>query len=740
MFKKYLTIILLFSATMVRAQTISGSVEMVHGKPSMVLNGKAVNPMIYALTDVPGGRWSWEELPAHNMKTFCEAGFQLMQVDLFFDHVWSANGEIDLTLAKKQLRGVLDVCPEAAIIIRFHVNPPKWWQKKYPEENTVYADTKAKPDYDWGLQRIIEEDEENPVRTSLASQKWIDESSVKLIEFLRKLQQLPEANAIAGIQVAGGVYGEWHYWGFINNEPDQSLAMQRYFRKWLQEKYKTDASLQLAWKNKSVTLENATVPTLENRLTTQSGIFRNPQLERKTIDYYEAQHTCVADDIIHFCRVIKENWPRPIITGAFYGYFYAVFGREAAGGHLEFQKVIKSPFIDFISAPGTYYPDAVEIGDAYRPRSLITSVRLNGKLWLDEMDQQPPLLPLNDTAFNTSLDKSIAMVRRNVMATASHGAGLWFYDFGSSGFNGGKRLVDHGSWGWWDEPSLMKDISNLKALLDRQNNKSFQRDADVLLVHDTKTFYYTGSAKAASFMGHWTNNWIPPSIYKSGVLHDVIHVDDLSLCNLDQYKAVVFINTWILNEDQKKLIKTRVAQKARNLVFLYAPGYGNEKTLDKRFMDELTGFQLTELKQENAAIIQVDKKFIDTKDFSVWNMVVNPLFVGKENDGQVLGRMAGTNQPAFLKKNFKAYTSWFISLPPDDSFLWRFIFKEAGAHLYLSEGNHVIYGGNGILTIHVKQGGEVKLKLNNGVEKKLILENHSTTLVDSQTGEILLGN
>ena len=46
-----------------------------------------------------------------------------------------------------------------AIFIRFHVNPPKWWQKKYPEENCVYADAEAKPDIDWGIQRIIEDDE-----------------------------------------------------------------------------------------------------------------------------------------------------------------------------------------------------------------------------------------------------------------------------------------------------------------------------------------------------------------------------------------------------------------------------------------------------------------------------------------------------------------------------------------------------------------------------------------------------
>lgn len=737
--KRLILAILILSPTTGFTQPLSAKVENVNGKPSIVLNGEAVAPMIYSLTDVPGGRWSWEEVPSHNMRTFCNAGFRLMQVDLFFDHVWMENGKIDMAVATKQLRGVLDVCSDAAIIIRFHVNPPKWWQKKYPEENTVYADIEAKPDYEWGLQRIIEDDEENPTRTSLASQKWIDQSTPKLIAFLKALEALPEASSIAGIQVAGGVYGEWHYWGFIDNEPDTGLPMKAFFRRWLKEKYKSDASLQSAWKNKNVTFVNAEVPGLEQRLHTTHGIFRDPRIERNVIDYYEAQHTCVANTIIHFCKIVKETWSRPIITGAFYGYYYAVFGREAAGGHLELQQVLRSPYIDFLSAPGTYYPAAIETGDAYRSRSLITSVRLHDKLWLDEMDQQPPLVPLKDTTFSISVEKSIAMVRRNVMAPVSNGGGLWFYDFGPSGFNGGKRLVDHGTWGWWDEPTLMKDIADLKKLLDRQHSKPFQKDADVLLVHDTKTFYFTGSSKATSFMGHWTNNWLPPSIYKTGVVHDVIHIDDLSVCNLDQYKAVIFMNTWTLTREQKKVIGESVAKNGRSLIFLYAPGYSDENTLNEKFMEDVTGLTLTAVKQDKPSSIVVEKSVMDTPDIHVWNRAVNPLFVAAENQGEVFGRLSGTNQPAFVRKKFASHSSWFISLPPEDISLWRFIFKEAGAHLYLNQGK-VIYGGGGILTIHASTGGKELLTLKNGIKKEIILENNSTTLFDSETGELLLGN
>ena len=716
---------------------LESRVAVVNGKPSLVINGKACNPMIYSLTDVPGGRWSWEELPAHNLRSFCTAGFELFQVDLFFDHAWKEDGSIDLTITQQQLRGVLAVCPAAKIFIRFHVNPPKWWQKKFPGENTIYADTKAKPDYDWGVQRIIEDDEENPERFSLASEKWKTEASSMLIEYLEKLAGLPEANSIAGIQVASGVYGEWHYWGFIENEPDISLPMLNYFKKWLKNKYKTDAALQKAWADKTVTLSSVSLPSMSERKSTSAGIFRDPQKERKIIDYYEAQQTCVADDIIQFCKVVKDSWPRPIITGAFYGYYYAVFGREVAGGHLELQRVLSSPYVDYLSGPGTYYPDAVLPGDAYRSRSLLTTIRLHGKLWLDEMDQQPPLVPLKDSLFSTSLKQSIGMVRRNVMSTFVQGAGLWFYDFGPSGFNGGKRLNDHGSWGWWDEPSLMKDIAHLKQILDKQFEKPFVRDADVLLVHDTKSFYYTGSDRASSFMGHWANNWIPPAIYKSGVVHDVVHIDDLTYLNLDNYKAIVFINNWTMNESQKKLIQEKVAKNGRHLIFLYAPAFSNEVKLDEKFVEQVTGFSLRMINDDHPKTIKLDKDLFIEGTITVWNRAINPIFIVEDNTANPLGYLDNSKDIGAARKTFTTHESWFFSLPPNDVGLWRAVFRQCGAHIYEDSGD-VVYAGNGMVVIHTNQGGKRNITLRNGLAIQVDLEPYSTLIIDAATGKDLM--
>ena len=714
---------------------LNAKVEMYNGRPVIMLNEKPEYPAIYALTDVPGGRWSWEEIPSYNMRSFCEHGFRLVQVDLFFDHAWKEDGSINVDTTQMQLRGVLNNCPDAAIFIRFHVNPPKWWQQKNPRENTVYADTKPQPDYDWSVQRIIEDDEETPTRFSLASTKWINDASEKLKIYLAQLQKLPEANAIAGIQVASGVYGEWHYWGFINNEPDMSEPMLQYFRGWLKNKYHTDKLLQQAWSNKSVSFSNASLPSLDERLTTKAGIFRDPLKERKTIDYYEAQHDVVADDILHFCKLIKESWGRPIITGAFYGYFYSVFGREAAGGHLQLQKVLNSPYIDFLCGPNTYYPQAVESGEPYRSRSLINSVLLHGKLWLDEMDQQPPLVPLKDSAFSLNLAKSIATVRRNFLSSFTKGMGLWFYDFGPSGFNGGKRLNDHGSWGWWDEPSLTKDIGETKKILESKLSPPYKSDADVLLVHDTKTFYYTGSAKKHSDLGHWTNNWIPPAIFKSGVVHDVIHIDDMEKVSMSQYKVVVFINNWVLNDHQKKNIQFIAAKENRHLVFLYAPGYSDEKKLDKTFIESVTGMAIQQIQIDTIATVAVSSIIGANLSYKL-NYVVSPLFSVLDKNAISLATLQNNSAVLFAKKVLPVYTSWFMSLPVGNPDIWRYIFSQAGAHIY-TDKKDIVYSGGGILTIHTAAGGEREINLKNGKKIKFQLAPNSTILLDSDNGEIL---
>lgn len=722
---------------------LDAQIKMHFNRPTIFINGEPEVPLIYALTDVPGGRWSWEELPQHNLKVFADHGFRLFQLDLFLEHLWKAEGTFDLTLAKKQIQGVLDVCPHAAVFLRFHVNPPKWWIQAHPEECVKYFDAEPAPDVDYGLQRIIEDDNRRPVRQSLASRKWRDTATEKLILFCETFAREPESAALAGLQVAAGIYGEWHAWGFQTVEADASEPMQRYFQQWLLEKYKTNLALEQAWNVPGITFERASVPSVSERETT-AGIFRDPAREQKVIDYYECQHQAVADAIIHFCRVLKTHWPRPLITGAFYGYFFSVFGRQAAGGHLQLQRVLNSEFVDYLCGPQAYYPETEEF---YHSRALVESVRLHGKLWLDEMDQQPYLsLPDVPPAFGAlpqyavQLQKSVAHLRRNILFSISQGAGLWFYDFGVGGvsFNASIPKIQHrGSQGWWDEPTLMHQIRQIREIATQRLQQAFSGDADVLLVCDTDSFYHIASLKHAEPVTDVLIDWVSLALFKSGVVFDSIHLADLERVEWSRYKVVVFGNVFLMNESQRKFVREKISRDGRQVIWFYAPGYSNGKRLSTDYITEVTGLEIepTRLTQTPEIIFHARRGNLI---YQLGTKSLAPVFKIADSQAEIFGHFSETHEPAIGRKRIGDAQVWYIGLPAKAPELLREIMQTTDAHIYSSEGG-LFYAGNGILTVHTQIGGRCVIQLKNKQDVVLDLpDGPATVLLDAVTGKNLL--
>lgn len=712
---------------------LSSHVQIHLGRPTLFINNQPFYPMIYALTDVPGGRWSWEEVPQRNIRLFSEAGIRLFQVDLFLEHLWTEDGRFDLAMAQKQIRGVLDVCPDAGIMIRFHVNAPKWWIKRFPQENTLYADALARPDTPWGLLRIIEDDAATPIRTSLASKKWLSECGEMLKRFCRELAAAPEGDALFALQLAGGIYGEWHYWGLLHNEPDLSLPMQTHFREWLEKNYQSDRGIQQAWHDPAITLSAVSVPDLPERLQTQHGIFRDPHRERRVIDYYQCQHELVADDILHFCKIVKQNWPRPLAVGSFYGYYFSCFGREAAGGHLALQRVLQSPDIDFLCAPNAYYPNTSAVGDPYRSRGLLESIRLHGKLWLDEMDQQPYLNSRRDAAYEQSVANSISHVRRNTLFTFSKGMGLWFYDFGAAGQRLNSTAAEFVT-GWWDHPALMQDIAAMKGFLDHAWQKPYRSAADVLMVFDTANYFHMAIKPELNPIGETVVNTTTLAAYQAGVVFDAIHLDDLQQIDLRQYKAVVFVNTFILAEAQRQWIRKKVLAQGRHALFIYAPGYGDGQRLDIKYMQQVTGISLASCALQQAPEIHMPAINV------TWQTGVKPFtpsFCVNDAQAVTLGTYTENGSTAVAKKQLNEATSWFVAMPPVDATVLRYLLEQCGVHFYGAMGD-IFYSDSHTVVLHSKTGGPKKITLKNGKNISLELPPGSCTkVVDAESGEVL---
>lgn len=665
------------------AAPVSAEVRPWNGKPTLFVNSQPTYACFYALTDCPGGRWSWEEIPQQSIRQFARIGFRLYQLDLFLESVWPAEGPLDIEPARKQIRGVLDACPDGAVVLRWHLNAPPWWAAEHPEELTRYANGDLESIDRNTPPRTLMDDLRRTPRVSLASKRWREMAAAKTIELLERLAKTPEGNALAGVHVACGVYGEWHYWGFMRNEPDSSAPMQARFGEY----------------RKALGKSAVPVPGLEERAALDDGIFRDPQKRDKVIDYYRCQQELVAGNILHFCRVVKQNWPRKILTGTFYGYFFSMFDRQATGGHLCLAKILASPDVDYLSAPQAYGAAYRDMGGCGITRALVESVRLHGKLFLDEMDQTPSWKWANnvDTAFVIDdLAADFALIRRNTLESFVRGMGLWFYDFGPANMSG-----------WWADRRLLAEIRRLKEILERYHRREYRPAGDVLFVYDTDVFYYTGSVQGADNLTDTVAvNRVIGDAWRAGAAIETIHLADLERVDLSRFKVVVLANTWLLNAAQRRLIRERVISDTRHVVFQGAPGYCDGTRLSVEFVREATGLPV--VRHQAAFTPEGLKPFA-------------PHFT-LENAAPGLVRRANV---------------WFATAPPLGPVAWRNLFRAAGAHIYVDR-DAVIHTGAGLLLVHTKEGGRSTITLRSGRALDLELPPKSSWLFDSETGERLL--
>ena len=717
---------LVYTLTWAQTKPLEATVKSHNNRPAIFINNQPVSPQFYALTHAYGARWSWEEIPSRNLKNFCSLGFRLFQVDLYFEDIWyKGQPRLDIAKAQKQVRGVLDVCPDAAVVIRVHVNAPFWWNEENQEERTEYADGPI-DNRTYGPPNDNENgDVDRPLRASLASQKWKAAASEKLVEFCQRMAATPEGDAVIGLHVSCGVYGEWHYWGFPDHDADTGPAMTTYFKGWLRKKYGNDAALQKAWNNSKYTLTNATVPDKAERDTTRDGMFRNPQQEQRVIDYYECQQYVVAEDILHFCKLVKEAWPRPLIVGVFYNYFFMTFGRQASGGHLQEQMILNSPHIDYLSAPQSYWGGARDMGGSGQSRGLIESATLHNKLWLDEMDQSSYKGGPFGQNVKTTREQDVHIIRRNLAQAFTRGAGYWFYDFGP-----------YRSSGWWDDPLLLEDIKRTYGILDAYYKKPFKRPANVLFVYSNPTFYHIKN-RTTPVSSYNITDQQSAEAFRAGVLFDQIYMSDLAKADLKKYKAVVFSNVFHLTDAERKFIKQKVARDKRHLVWNYMPGYTNGKENRLSFITDVTGISIARTATKDTIFMVSQHPSYPLQQPEVSRSVIDPLVTIADSKAVPLGINKGTNQVLVAKKEFAGYTTWLNTYMFRQPPVFREIFRQAGAHIYGAD-NNVFHGDGNLLMVHTKTGGERKISLHNGKVVTITLKPESTVFLNAETGALLL--
>ncbi len=710
------------------------------GRQTMFIDGKPEAPLIYLLSG-PSASEPWRPEAQETMGAFAEEGYRLFGVLAWLQNIWKPDG-LDVDHVKRQIRAVQQARPDARILLRIALWAPEWWMDQHPEERigwTLRAGTH--------IPEAVRQNPDDWKMPSYASTVWRQEAGEQLRKLLQELAASPEGDAVFGLLVTGGQWIEWFYPKF-EFEPDNGPAMTRHFRQWLRAKYATDDALRIAWNKSDVTFDTAEVPGVPERFKTSERMFRDPQKERQTIDYYKCHQELVADVPIEFCRIAKEAWGSPVIVGTFHGYFLHLT-HQASGGHLEMQRLFESPHIDFLSSPFSYEFDSRFLGGSGHYRCLWESLRMHGKLWLNENDHPThvgDIFGRPGPFWPTTVEGDIAAMRRNTAHCYTLGQGMWWFDFGPGGSKGRGR--------WWAHPALKEETGRLLKLSEGLLNKPHENSADVLFVYDTECFYYLAPHYLPLYNrdSHWDRtetlslealNETVAGAYKSGVAFDLIHLNDLGAADLSRYKTVVFGFTPYLSEAHRALIREKVVTPGRTVVWVYAPGYVDGERLSVERVADTVGMAITKstvnlppqlLLREGSITPNFPETRINARVQDAWTA---PTFQVTDPEAKALGYYGGSVEVALARKEVNGAAVWYSALPLKHPPLMREIFRQSGAHIY-NEKNDVVSAGGGVLWIHTETGGKRTLTLHNGKKVKINLAPWSTVILDSDTGKEIL--
>lgn len=671
--------------------------------PELIIDGKKTVPIMYGLSDIPGSKSNTAQAQK-NIKNFADCGIDIVAADTAINLGWHKNSDFEIEPIQAEIAGVLEANPNAKILLRLHMNPPYWWLRDNEDELVEYNGVKGIDDGE--SYRLIRNDGQKNLRVSLASKKWLFEAGELLKRFCIELSDTVEGESLIAIQVACGIYGEWHQWGV-----DTGIPMREKYKEFINKKYGTE-------------IKSDYSPSPEQK--GDFGKFRNPELSQNVIDSQICLQESTTDAIIYFCKIIKENWKGSILTGSFYGYFMSKGSNmQVILGHMLPENIFRNnQYIDFLCGPFPYMENRLPHG-VPMSRALLESMRLNNILWLTEMDQHPV-----GTEFFVGGDpehrrETIAELRRNILLPMVSGMGAWYYDHRivPACLDFDKRNISVGSVflkkGWWDCTELLEEIKKLKSLADNYLMQDFKPNADVLMVYDTHAYFYQSDFVDEIYSLH-------DSFGKCGIAYDCIYLCDLPKCDLSRYKLVIFANTYCLNDTQKAYIKSSLYNKT--VVWMYAPGFCDEKKLSSDFITDLTGMKICTIQSEDGYIVSDVDELVELKPERF-----DPMFCICDENATSIGYYKNSKKCAAARKD----NTWYFTAPVIPRSVAEQIIDVSGAHRYINTDD-ALFAGNGMVVLNTVNGGEKEVQFPCGTKVKYNIEPMTTAVFDMKSFERVL--
>ncbi|MGI6574194.1 MAG: hypothetical protein ACOX19_12565 [Fermentimonas sp.] len=525
--------------------------------------------------------------------------------------IWEGINKYNFGALDQQVEDLLSANPEADFLCMVDLNTPYWLTRSFAFDS--FAE----------------------ISHAASNKEWIKITTDWMFDFL-EYSEKKYGDKIKAYILTGGSTSEWYEY----DRGRSSRVKNEAWRHWcVQNGYSFGEDVPSESSLKKATHEN---------------VIYDPATEMEKIRYWQFHNEIIAQVILHFVKEARPKISDDKEIGFFFGYYLVSDNKLTSFGHLDYERIFACPEIDFFISPGTYIDRM--IGGGSGPQLVLGTAKRYGKRYLHEIDHRTHVIERDGVnAWKTQADDTAGLKREAYYALINQSS-LWWFDM----------------WGdWYKEKETQDLIRHLKVISDKYINEKYSSVTEALMIADPQSAYYVNEKMShASDMAHRFRD----KLNRTGAPYEVYAFNDIPHIDMSSVKVVFMPATFLITPEREEVLKNYVFNNNRTIVWIYAPGISDGKTLDVSRIKKWTG---SEYGTAGISTVKMDN----------WNSVYAYEYA--------------TVSPAVLKE----------------------IMKNAEVHMYINEESPV-YANERLLSVHFKEGGRKKIYLRKSCKKVVDVYNN----------------
>ncbi len=458
-----------------------------------------------------------------------------------YEPTWHGPGNYDFSPFDRQVADLLGANPKADFLCMVDLNSPPW------------------------MQRRLRFDSHTDIGHAIHLPDWLAWTRDYLAAFLQHAESRYPDRIRAYVLAAGGTC-EWQ----DRTHGDESSAREAAFQKW-------------CGRNGHPVPER--IPAKRVRDGSAHFMLRDPQEDAVSIRYWQFCSESIVDTIKHFVGEARKIIRPAAEIGVFYGYIIELAQhRHISDGYVAYERLLDTPGLDFLVAPGTYQDRGMGGGSGFMLP--IETVRRHGFSYLHECDQRtstvnrklsahlsipPSVAGFSDISWPGPAG-AIAGIKREAALCLIERTSLWWFDM----------------WGgFYEGEGVMDAMRRAKEIWDEHAGAETKSVSEVLLVIDPESAYYFNETEPLmnAFILETRNK-----LNRLGAPFSICSFNDLeTLPHLRKARLVIFANAVLLDDAKRKILQATVLKDGKTVLWLFAPGILDGKTYQPDRVKDLCG-------------------------------------------------------------------------------------------------------------------------------------------------------